>query len=691
VSAWFWEELGLSPGADRDTVRRAYSRKLRIANPEDDPEGFKRLREAYELAQRFAARDARAEADATDSGPSALPPERSFRGEIKPPRSRRATTKTPVASEELPLDERALERRAFESLRQSFARSLRADGDSEQGVELIRQLLAAPAMDELLVRASTEEWLAGQLAKTLPRSEALIDPAARYFGWGSNDYRRHSPAVAALLRQQHHHEQLRSERVALTLPEHELHGGWRALTDGPRAPWLLRLQALRPGLPDQVRVLVRLARTRLRGLDERFDRQRLQWWDGFLARPRVTFGTMLLVPLVWSLLLMAIAAAQGGEISAFDLLLALIAATASAVLYIAYLKRLPLDRLQPTAGWRLAWIAAPALFPIAAMFVPRDGTGTAIVVALALISLGVVLAFARRIIMVVPMRALVLHLARHYWLIGLFASLNLGSMPVVRSGQWQLVAAISALNWHRGSAQILTDVGRRFDFKPAIALALVVVLMGATGLFAMVSDPQDAVFRVSLAALVAFAIIRAVPITTREFRLGNAYTALALGFTLLAWFVVLSSTMPDRSDTSFTSAVPSQVPLADRPQVRPVLPPAPLPAWKPIVCPPIKRDGPLPAPPTQCGSSNLLIEGDYPEDALRRGASGRTAIEATIGVDGRLSGCRVKRSSGDAALDAATCRLIIERARFLPALDRKGRPQTASFRMAVTWKIRTGA
>ncbi len=42
--------LGIEHGASRDRVRRAYMRKLREHPPERDPDGFQRLRSAYELA-----------------------------------------------------------------------------------------------------------------------------------------------------------------------------------------------------------------------------------------------------------------------------------------------------------------------------------------------------------------------------------------------------------------------------------------------------------------------------------------------------------------------------------------------------------------------------------------------------------------------------------------------------------------
>lgn len=46
--------LGVELGADKSTVRRAYLRLLKVHKPETDPEGFQRLREAYELVEEIA-------------------------------------------------------------------------------------------------------------------------------------------------------------------------------------------------------------------------------------------------------------------------------------------------------------------------------------------------------------------------------------------------------------------------------------------------------------------------------------------------------------------------------------------------------------------------------------------------------------------------------------------------------------
>jgi protein TonB len=68
-----------------------------------------------------------------------------------------------------------------------------------------------------------------------------------------------------------------------------------------------------------------------------------------------------------------------------------------------------------------------------------------------------------------------------------------------------------------------------------------------------------------------------------------------------------------------------------------------------------------------------LENGDYPLSALRAGIEGSVKVSFTVGADGRVSGCRVTRSSGHGGLDATTCRLIERRFRYRPARDGQGR------------------
>src|SRR5437868_4457679 len=65
---------------------------------------------------------------------------------------------------------------------------------------------------------------------------------------------------------------------------------------------------------------------------------------------------------------------------------------------------------------------------------------------------------------------------------------------------------------------------------------------------------------------------------------------------------------------------------------------------------------------------------DYPRDLGNAGVGGRVSVTLTVEPNGRISSCRLIRSSGSAELDALTCRLMRQRFRFRPSTDRYGRP-----------------
>lgn len=56
-----WELLGIEPTNDVTTIKRAYAKKLKVYHPEDDPEGYQKLREAYDYAVQLAKRKAAVE------------------------------------------------------------------------------------------------------------------------------------------------------------------------------------------------------------------------------------------------------------------------------------------------------------------------------------------------------------------------------------------------------------------------------------------------------------------------------------------------------------------------------------------------------------------------------------------------------------------------------------------------------
>jgi protein TonB len=114
----------------------------------------------------------------------------------------------------------------------------------------------------------------------------------------------------------------------------------------------------------------------------------------------------------------------------------------------------------------------------------------------------------------------------------------------------------------------------------------------------------------------------------------------------------------------------------------------------PVIIPP----PPPPPPPVtkleparaKANLATYLSDADYPSDAIRREEQGATRFKLAVGPDGRVSGCTVTASSGSAALDLATCRLMKSRARFAPARDTSGSPTTDVVSSTIVWRLPAG-
>jgi protein TonB len=102
-----------------------------------------------------------------------------------------------------------------------------------------------------------------------------------------------------------------------------------------------------------------------------------------------------------------------------------------------------------------------------------------------------------------------------------------------------------------------------------------------------------------------------------------------------------------------------------------------------IITPPPPPPPPAPPPPqprvSQAASARgdvrtLFTDDDYPESARDANATGTARARLTIGTNGRVSGCTITQSTGNSALDRATCSVLTRRARFTPAKDQNGNP-----------------
>lgn len=90
--------------------------------------------------------------------------------------------------------------------------------------------------------------------------------------------------------------------------------------------------------------------------------------------------------------------------------------------------------------------------------------------------------------------------------------------------------------------------------------------------------------------------------------------------------------------------------------------------------------------PPGTGLVALFSTNDYPKDAIRGDEQGTVAVNLTIGPDGRVSGCEVTLHASP-SLDERTCSILVERARYQPARDRKGRPTVGKDSARIRWLL----
>lgn len=88
----------------------------------------------------------------------------------------------------------------------------------------------------------------------------------------------------------------------------------------------------------------------------------------------------------------------------------------------------------------------------------------------------------------------------------------------------------------------------------------------------------------------------------------------------------------------------------------------------------------------QASLVSLFSDDDYPMRALQRGQAGTVAVALSVSRTGRVTRCGITHSAGP-LLDAATCRVIVTRALYEPARDRRGRAIAGRDTARIRWVI----
>ena len=85
---------------------------------------------------------------------------------------------------------------------------------------------------------------------------------------------------------------------------------------------------------------------------------------------------------------------------------------------------------------------------------------------------------------------------------------------------------------------------------------------------------------------------------------------------------------------------------------------------------------------------NVFKPEDYPWPAVQSRLQGSATMEILIDERGAVADCSITETSGYATIDAQSCAIIQERAKFEPAIDTQGKPTRSSYSQRITWKLR---
>ena len=646
-----WEVLGVEPTADRASIRRAYAQELRRTSPEDDPQGFLRLREAYELALAIeAGREGGADLMVLDAPtPDTAQPARE-----------------PHAVEEPPSPAPA--RREIEQVADALIAILQSEDEAgiEAAVPLQQAFIDHPALEDLGERASAEAWLAHQLAIAIPRSDPLLQPAIDGFGWTDTNYRAPSDVVAAVL--QRNRERLRevSAISRYAVPGEPAHAAWRALRAEKRPNWRRRIDALRPKLRTRVSELLDEAGTAPR-LKSQLSQKAVDWWTWRLTRKPVD-DVRAHTPIFWLLALGVLAWAAPRASMATSAVAATVLGVVAATGFVLWVRprvrAWSQARVEQSGPWLLgAWIIAAGVLCLPPNIYGAAGAG--------LIAVAALLWRAGLSTYAEPRSP-----PRFWDWLESYAPLGACSVALLVQGReadvgLMLLAAtpLLLLWWPDGRTLATLAEG---SSRPRIALlgvaAVVIFLRCTSPTFGAGGDSyRGAVAALTLCGLYGLAVRLEAP------RIAGHLRAVRWVVYPVVFIACLGASAP-----WMRASKPAPASSASRT--------APMLHDEPIASCPTATFRDPGSPPRLCTGAPMMTSDDYPVDALLKNLGGKVEVWLLVDATGRVAQCDVTVSSGVPSLDSTACRLFKSRARFLPAVDKKGRPAMGTVSTAVVWK-----
>lgn len=298
ASGSIWTTLGVAATRDVALIRRAYATRLRVTRPDDDPEGFQRLRTAYEAALALAEQPQREITTPVPSGEAEreiAAPAPSRESRRAPPPANAPAIETPeeaavapaVAQPTAQAAEAAAVRAGFDALWLALRPHSPTDAAALRG--LLHRIFELIAGSRLTIQADAENGLARLLADMSPRSDPLLEECAIRFGWEKQETQL-SPDPAVL-------RVLARRRDIATLDG--LEAGSDPLANAftrlrkpanPQLRWL-RANVMQAQRWPELKLLARLKDGNPALLRE-LDAAEVAWWERFQKRPRLSAGIL---------------------------------------------------------------------------------------------------------------------------------------------------------------------------------------------------------------------------------------------------------------------------------------------------------------------------------------------------------------------------------------------------------------